>query len=92
MYENPNITWDIIQENSIFIDNNGVHTGSEALNLEWDYDILLIYKNFFNGLKLEKIRNIISHFKTNITEELMMYVWNPTRVEKWKYLLDDEEV
>ena len=40
---------------------------------------------------VEKIKNIISHFKTNITEELIMYVCHPSRVEKWKYLLDDIE-
>ena len=40
---------------------------------------------------VEKIKNIISHFKTNITEELIMYVCHPSRVEKWKYLVDDIE-
>ena len=75
---NPNITWNIFQSSS----ND---------SKKWSYNSLFRVINFFNNSYVEKIKNIISHFKTNITEELIMYVWHPSRVEKWKYLVDDIE-
>ena len=77
--KNPNITWDIVIANP---------------NKDWNYKRLLMEKRFFDIIdiaNIEKIKNIISHFKNNITEELMIYVWNPIRFEKWKYLVDEEE-
>ena len=75
--KNPNITWDIVKENP---------------DRAWDNNILLSNINFFNNSYVEKLIKIIYHFKTNITEELMIHVWHPSRVEKWKYLLDEEEI
>jgi hypothetical protein len=100
---NPNITWyngvNLVKSS----DQRGllhlytrssycVVFGSKFKSKNWNYNKLLSNINFFNNSYVEKIKNIISHFKTNITEELMMYVWHPSRVEKWKYLLDDEEI
>jgi hypothetical protein len=89
---NPNITLEIIQSNPKpfpMTERNGKCMSNRSKH--WDCHRVLANTNFIDYIVIEKIRNIISHFRTNITEELMMYVWNPTRVEKWKYLLDNEE-
>ena len=93
--KNPNITWDIAKQNEVIPELHFPEL-KYYKKKNWNYILLLISRKIFdetiNGVNLEKIKNIISHFKTNITEELMIYVWNPIRVEKWKYLVDDEEV
>ena len=98
--KNSSITWDIVKENPdkfksyYFLSQNPNITWNIFLeNLyDWDYNTLLSRIDFIDKVVVEKIKKIIYHFKNNITEELMIYVWNPTRVEKWKYLLDDEEI
>ena len=78
-----NINWDIIQLPDqrgllyLYMSSYIVMFCSKLKSKNWN-------DNNFNLI-------VIFNFKTNITEELMMYVWNPTRVEKWKYLLDDDE-
>ena len=96
---NPNITWDIV------INNLDIPWNFKMLSYninitwdivrkypdyDWDYSALyaneqLTYKNFF----IEKVKNIQLYFKNNIVEELMMYVWHPSRIEKWKFLDND---
>jgi hypothetical protein len=101
--QNPNITWNIFLENLYPHGDRlsgwdqrstvlPVNTKCEYTTNDWDYSTLLSSIDFIDKVVVEKIKNIISHFKTNITEELMMYVWHPSRVEKWKYLLDDGEI
>ena len=44
------------------------------------YNNNIISKEFISGYR---------YLRNNVFEELMSYVWHPSRVEKWKYLDND---
>ena len=84
LYENPNIKWDIFITHH---DPNGEYK-SWTLSMKQKYRTQ-IAKKYNNNIISKEFISGYRYLRNNVFEELMSYVWHPSRVEKWKYLDND---
>ena len=96
LYRNKNITWDIVRDNpdrrwsyKVLSSNPNITWDIVRDNpngSEWDYCILM--EVISKQMKCE-LESVITHFKNCVSNELLGYVWHPSRMSKWLHLTDE---